>query len=586
MIGIYSRISSDIEGSTSVEYQEKRGIEFAKSKNLPYQLYSDRSISGGAAISERPAFSKLLNDIEEGNLTAIYISNSDRAARNESTWFILVDLILQNNIDLYESGQLLNLNDPSVTLLTGIKAVVNANFRRETAKSLRRRLLENAKEGKAHGIISPYGYDKDENKYLVINEEEVKVVKLIYKMFLEGKSINGIASHLTDSGVPTKFEKLGGTRTYKTPLTGHEIERDNTKSEWSRTVVRKILTRPLYKGVRKWKQGKGRLQQIHYLDVPHLSIVSTSDWEKVNDSYIKNKGAIKGKVNEHRYLLPPLLECNECGELFYGHLFDANRAYYKCRSYRKRKRTCKSKAQPLDPLNDFITTVVFSQLYDKVKEQMDNGDENRQEQYLKELNRIEAEIEKHGQSQKRVNNIYADGDYTKEEFRAQKERIVNKIADLQIQKSNTEQILSNLKAPKNLLKEMEVDIVNVLNEVEAYKDYDSKYDPIKSKFEQIIKGRLALKLPFKIKQDTIRKYVSKIGVVWNAKSKVSIIEITFNLPIENQKYLVDSSFLIAVNYENRNTAYVNVDRANYQTEKTNERKFKELTEIILNPKGC
>lgn len=582
MIGIYSRISLQKDGSTSVEYQEKRGIDFANSKGLPYQLYSDKSVSGGAKIEDRPEFKRLLDDIESGRIKSIYISNNDRAARQETTWFMLVDLLLKNDIDLYENGELIDLNDPSVTLVQGMKALVAANFRRETGRKQKVRLLQNAKEGKVHGAVTPYGYSKDDKSYLVIDEEEAKIVKLIYKMFLDGGSINGIASYLTDNGVPTKFEKMGGKRTYTTPLTGHKIERDNALSEWSRTVIRKILQNPIYKGVRVWKQGKGKTQEVHYFDLPHLAIVGATKWEKVNKSYLKKKGAIKGKVNEHKYLLPPLIECT-CGELFYGHSFSSTRAYYKCRSYRKRNRTCKSKAQPIKPFDDLITCIVFGGLYEKIKEQLDNSEDQGGKQ-RKRLEGINKEIEKLEKSQKRINNIYADGDFTKEEYRVQKERLQLKHSDLNVKKANIEQVLGALEEPKNILQGLEDDIItpffDKLDEI-GY-PYDTTYaNAIKDKFEEIFKGQLALTLPFEIKQNAFRKYIQKILVEWDAKNNVTIIEVSYKLPIEKQKYIVDSTFLVGVEYDSRSTVYVNKERADYQTDKTNEKKFKALAEIEL-----
>jgi DNA invertase Pin-like site-specific DNA recombinase len=47
------------------------------------------------------------------------------------------------------------------------------------------------------------GYDKDEEGNLVINPEEAKVVKRIYREFLEGKSYYAIGQGLTADGIRT-----------------------------------------------------------------------------------------------------------------------------------------------------------------------------------------------------------------------------------------------------------------------------------------------------------------------------------------------------------------------------------------------
>ena len=64
----------------------------------------------------------------------------------------------------------------------------------------------------AGGKVSlPYaqflGYEKGEDGFPKIVESEAKIVRLIYCMFLEGKTNALIAKHLTDSGIPTSAGK-------------------------------------------------------------------------------------------------------------------------------------------------------------------------------------------------------------------------------------------------------------------------------------------------------------------------------------------------------------------------------------------
>ena len=70
------------------------------------------------------------------------------------------------------------------------------------------------------------GYDKGENGSMVINEEEAKVIRLIYGEFLAGLSYHAIADRLTSLGI-------------KTP---------DGKSKWSQSTVKSILQNEKYKG--------------------------------------------------------------------------------------------------------------------------------------------------------------------------------------------------------------------------------------------------------------------------------------------------------------------------------------------------
>ena len=46
-----------------------------------------------------------------------------------------------------------------------------------------------------------HGYDKDKNGELVINKEQAEVVKLIFDLYLGGKSILGIVKELKERSI-------------------------------------------------------------------------------------------------------------------------------------------------------------------------------------------------------------------------------------------------------------------------------------------------------------------------------------------------------------------------------------------------
>lgn len=95
-----------------------------------------------------------------------------------------------------------------------------------------------------------YGYDKDENGDLVINKEQAKVVKLIFDLYLGGKSILGIVKELKD-------------RNIKSP-TG--------KDDWSKRSVEEMLSNEKYIGIAVVNVD-GKEGQIYRLNNSHPSII-------------------------------------------------------------------------------------------------------------------------------------------------------------------------------------------------------------------------------------------------------------------------------------------------------------------------
>ena len=71
-----------------------------------------------------------------------------------------------------------------------------------------------------------WGYDKDENGKLVINEEQAEVVRTIFKMYDNGYGPSEIIRYLETNNIPT--------------ITG--------KKEWNASTIVGILKNEKYKG--------------------------------------------------------------------------------------------------------------------------------------------------------------------------------------------------------------------------------------------------------------------------------------------------------------------------------------------------
>ncbi len=138
-----------------------------------------------------------------------------------------------------------------------------------------------------------------------IVEEEAAIVRLIYRLFLEGKTQAGICKHLECMGIASP----GG------------------KETWSKTTVTSILTNEKYKGdallqksftvdflEKKMKPNEGEVPQ-YYVEGSHPAIIEPDEWEHVQTEIARRKalgGAYSGKST-----LSAKLVCEDCGS-FYG----------------------------------------------------------------------------------------------------------------------------------------------------------------------------------------------------------------------------------------------------------------------------
>ena len=122
-----------------------------------------------------------------------------------------------------------------------------------------------------------YGYDKDKNGNLVINEEQAEVVKLIFDLYLGGKSVLGIVKGLKDRNIKSPTDK------------------DN----WSKRSVEEMLSNEKYIGISVVNVG-GEEGQIYKLNNSHLVIISKEIFDTVQEEKQKRSNVIVDENGTHR----------------------------------------------------------------------------------------------------------------------------------------------------------------------------------------------------------------------------------------------------------------------------------------------
>jgi site-specific DNA recombinase len=146
--------------------------------------------------------------------------------------------------------------------------------------------------------IVPYGYNKDKEGYLTINEYESQIVKMIFKRYIKIKSMPQLAFELNGKGIkPRRADR------------------------WSATAVKYILDNKLYLGC---YQVAGITKQIN-----ELKIISKLLFQKAKDVRYRNKRVpipltrkehiINKLVDKYKLFLDDMEEIeNEEKEAIYG----------------------------------------------------------------------------------------------------------------------------------------------------------------------------------------------------------------------------------------------------------------------------
>lgn len=270
-VAVYARVSTDDPNQTSsYELQKNHYTDFVN--NHPnwklVKIYADEGISG-TSLRHRDSFLEMIKDCEAGKIDMIITKHVSRFARN------IVDCIkIERDLKklnppvgvFFETENLFTLDEDSEVLLS-----IMAMMAQEESHTKSEIMNASIEMRFRRGIfLTPtlLGYDKDENGMLVINEDEAKIVRLIFYMYLYGYTCQQIADTLTNMGRKTKT----GNDTWSA---GTILQILQNERHCGDVLARKTFT-PSYLDHKSRKNRKDRNQYLHRDN--HEAIISRDDF--------------------------------------------------------------------------------------------------------------------------------------------------------------------------------------------------------------------------------------------------------------------------------------------------------------------
>jgi DNA invertase Pin-like site-specific DNA recombinase len=232
----------------------------------------------------------------------------------------------ENIYTLDSKGELL------ITIISSLAQEESRSISENTTWGIRKRFAD----GKVSVAYSKFiGYEKGEDDNLKIVEDEAKIVRQIFSLYLQGKTFNIIAKMLTERGVLTP--------------TGQKIA-------WHPSTVGRILQNEQYKGdavlqkhftvdflTKKHKINMGEVPQ-YYVQNSHPAIVDPEVFDLVQSEIAKRKpySQKRSAIN----MFSNKIICGQCGE-FYGskvwHSTDKyRRVVWRCNAKYKNAEHCQT----------------------------------------------------------------------------------------------------------------------------------------------------------------------------------------------------------------------------------------------------
>jgi hypothetical protein len=347
------------------------------------------------------------------------------------------------------------------------KNVMNDEYCRDISNKVRSVLTNKRKRGQFIGSFASYGYLKDpeDHNRLIVDEEAAPVVRDIFRWFIGGESVLGIAKKLNGQGVPnpSAYKRQQGMG-YRHP------KHSQNDTLWPDSSVRRILQNRLYVG--DMVQGRNRVQSYKLqvaVGVPeeewivventHEAIVDRETFQTAQALFARDQRTPPGQ--RRRYVLSGYVRCADCKRAMnrkntaqpYGEY-----GYYVCSTFKKMshggcsKHSIRSDKLEKAVLETLKTHIRLAVSLDEVAEGLRGADRSRQT--AARLERTLAAKEEAAAFQKNCKlDLYPDwksGQITQEEYTALKARFDGQIAKLEEEAEQLRQDLAALQSQERL----------------------------------------------------------------------------------------------------------------------------------------
>ena len=327
---LYARVSSDRQDvDLSVAAQLRALRDYAQRNGyLVAREYVDEAESG--RIADRPQFSRMLDEASkpEAPFKEILVWKFSRFTRKREHAVAFKSMLRRRGVRVVSITEQAD-DTPTGKLLEAIIESVDEFYSENLAQEVTRGMREAATRGFWMTTYAPYGYRRvyvqdgiKKRPKLELNPPADAVVKRIFDMVLQGRSILDVTKTLNAEGIPTTNGK-----------------------KWLKTTIHTMLDNEAYTGTLVWgAKARDGAPPVRVEDA-HPAIVSKRDFQKARKLLASRAPK---KMNPRRasspYLLSGLVKCETCGKAMTAAEAKSGRyTYYICHSLLKRgKGTCET----------------------------------------------------------------------------------------------------------------------------------------------------------------------------------------------------------------------------------------------------
>ena len=312
-VAAYCRVSTDSEDQIESYKAQVAHYSEAIAKNPRWRfvdIYADEGITG-TSVRKRDNFKRMIRDCDKGKIDLILTKSVARFARNTVDSLNYVRRLKAKGIGVYFEEQNLDSLKADSEMLIGFHSVMAQAESENISANVRWGIRQRMRSGTFAFRYNILGYRKGADGQPEIVPEEAELIQTIYRMYLDGNSLDQIKKYLESNKILTA----------------------QGKRDWSLQIIHNILSNERYCGdmllqktftenpiSKKVKKNRGEMAK-YLVTNNHPAIIDKDTFKlvqmeiarrgskrKTADKTITEQGKYSGK-----FALSELLVCGECG---------------------------------------------------------------------------------------------------------------------------------------------------------------------------------------------------------------------------------------------------------------------------------
>ncbi len=288
------------------DYAEKNGM-------FNCEFYVDDGFTG--RNFKRPAFQRMISDIEAGRISCVITKDLSRLGRNyiESGSYMEVFFPKHNVRYIAITDNYDSLNKQEMDIAP-FKNILNDMYSRDISKKVLAGRMTRSRQGKFCGGQPPLGLmrDPDDNGHLIIDPKTAPIIRRIFDLALDGFGNMKICKVLMEEQIPITRMQTG-------------TDCDVNYYAWSGSRISTILRNPFYKGAHVvCKTHQKGIRSNTYNIIPreqreviedcHEAIIPKAEWEKVQQLIDRRPPIMKGNNCPYYNIFHGIVYCATCGK--------------------------------------------------------------------------------------------------------------------------------------------------------------------------------------------------------------------------------------------------------------------------------